>query len=72
MQGARRRIPGIEESLLVITGEKVVFSKGRLVVPDGSIIPFIEGDGTGLDIWRGAAKVLDRAVEFCCENMASP
>jgi isocitrate dehydrogenase len=35
---------------------------GRLVVPDNPIIPFIEGDGTGPDIWRASVRVLDGAV----------
>jgi len=38
-------------------------SKGQLVVPDDPIIPFIEGDGTGPDIWRASVRVLDAAVE---------
>ncbi len=36
---------------------------GRLKVPDDPIVPFIEGDGTGPDIWRAAKRVLDAAVE---------
>ena len=36
---------------------------GQLVVPDDPIIPFIEGDGTGPDIWRASVRVLDAAVE---------
>ncbi|MFO7273738.1 MAG: isocitrate/isopropylmalate family dehydrogenase, partial [Bacillota bacterium] len=36
---------------------------GRLVVPDNPIIPFIEGDGTGPDIWAAAQPVIDAAVE---------
>src|SRR3954470_7722285 len=36
---------------------------GRLVVPDDPIIPFIEGDGTGPDIWRASVRVLDAAVD---------
>src|SRR2546428_9458050 len=38
-------------------------ANGRLVVPDDPIIPFIEGDGTGPDIWRASVRVLDAAVE---------
>ncbi|HJZ70642.1 MAG TPA: isocitrate dehydrogenase (NADP(+)), partial [Vicinamibacterales bacterium] len=38
-------------------------SSGRLVVPDDPIIPFIEGDGTGPDIWRASVRVFDAAVE---------
>jgi isocitrate dehydrogenase len=36
---------------------------GRLIVPDRPVIPFIEGDGIGPDIWRASRQVLDRAVE---------
>src|SRR5512132_1356318 len=36
---------------------------GQLVVPDNPIIPFIEGDGTGPDIWRATRRVLDAAVQ---------
>ena len=38
-------------------------SQGKLEVPDEPIVPFIEGDGTGPDIWRAARRVLDAAVE---------
>ena len=40
-----------------------VKSDGRLEVPDHPVIPFIEGDGTGPDIWRASVRVLDAAVE---------
>src|SRR5580692_12389950 len=40
----------------------VVHEDGRLEVPDHPIIPFIEGDGTGPDIWRASVRVLDAAV----------
>src|SRR4051794_35839517 len=40
-----------------------VHSDGRLEVPDHPVIPFIEGDGTGPDIWRASVRVLDAAVE---------
>ena len=44
-------------------GEKIVMGKGgRLQVPDNPVIPFIEGDGTGPDIWRAAVRVFDAAV----------
>jgi isocitrate dehydrogenase len=38
---------------------------GRLIVPNNPIIPFIEGDGTGPDIWRASVRVFDAAVEKC-------
>lgn len=44
-------------------GEKINISNGQLIVPNQPIIPFIEGDGTGRDIWRASQKVLDAAVE---------
>lgn len=44
-------------------GEKITFANGKLNVPDNPVIPFIEGDGTGPDIWAAASKVLDAAVE---------
>jgi len=44
-------------------GEKITIENGKLRVPDHPIIPFIEGDGTGRDIWRAAKRVLDAAVE---------
>ena len=45
------------------TGTAITRQHGRLVVPDHPIIPFIEGDGTGPDIWRASVRVLDAAVE---------
>jgi isocitrate dehydrogenase len=44
-------------------GEAITLRDGRLQVPDAPIIPFIEGDGTGPDIWRASRHVLDSAVE---------
>jgi isocitrate dehydrogenase len=43
-------------------GAKISISGGKLNVPDNPIIPFIEGDGTGRDIWRASVRVLDAAV----------
>jgi len=43
-------------------GQKISFTSGRIVVPDRPIIPFIEGDGTGPDIWRASVRVLDASV----------
>jgi isocitrate dehydrogenase len=45
------------------TGTAITRSSGRLVVPDDPIIPFIEGDGTGPDIWRASVRVFDAAVK---------
>ncbi len=43
-------------------GEKITIKDGKLQVPDRPIVPFIEGDGTGPDIWRASVRVLDAAV----------
>jgi len=42
---------------------KIIFENGKLQVPDYPIIPFIEGDGTGADIWSASVRVFDAAVE---------
>ncbi len=44
-------------------GEKITIEDGRLKVPDRPIIPFIEGDGIGPDIWRASSRVFDAAVK---------
>ncbi len=45
------------------SGAKITINAGRLQVPDQPIIPFVEGDGTGRDIWRASVRVFDAAVE---------
>src|SRR5918998_517137 len=44
-------------------GQAITISGGRLSVPDRPVIPFIEGDGTGPDIWRASVRVFDAAVQ---------
>ena len=44
-------------------GAKITSVNGKLVVPDNPIIPFIEGDGTGRDIWKASVRVFDTAVK---------
>ena len=44
-------------------GGTIRIENGKLIVPDDPVIPFIEGDGTGRDIWRAASRVLDAAVD---------
>ena len=44
-------------------GEVIGFKDGVLAVPDNPVIPFVEGDGTGPDIWRASVRVFDAAVE---------
>jgi isocitrate dehydrogenase len=43
--------------------EKIKFADGKLVVPENPVIPFIEGDGTGPDIWKASVRVFDATVE---------
>lgn len=43
--------------------DKILFEKGRLQVPDAPIIPYIQGDGIGVDIWKNAQLIFDEAVE---------
>src|SRR5215217_8404617 len=43
-------------------GQKITLSNGKLTIPDRPILPFIEGDGTGRDIWKSSVRVLDAAV----------
>ena len=45
-----------------MTSEKIKLSNGKLNVPENPIIPFIEGDGTGPDIWKASVRVFDAAV----------
>jgi isocitrate dehydrogenase len=44
-------------------GEKITLKDGKLSVPNHPVIPFIEGDGTGRDIWKASVAVIDAAVE---------
>jgi isocitrate dehydrogenase len=44
-------------------GEKITFKDGKPVTPNHPIIPFIEGDGTGRDIWKASVRVIDAAVK---------
>src|SRR5438034_11585520 len=46
-----------------ILGEPISLKSGQMVVPDDPIVPFIEGDGTGPDIWRASVRVFDAAVK---------
>ena len=47
----------------VAQGEAITLRNGKMVVPNHPVIPFIEGDGTGPDIWRASVRVLDAAVQ---------
>jgi isocitrate dehydrogenase len=46
-----------------MTPEKIKLTNGKLIVPENPIIPFIEGDGTGPDIWKASVRVFDAAVK---------
>jgi isocitrate dehydrogenase len=62
--GASGQIEGKENSKMA--GEKIRFTPdGKLEVPNQPIIPYIEGDGVGRDIWRASVRVFDGAVERC-------
>src|SRR5258707_5069225 len=45
------------------SGEKISITRGTLSVPSHPIVPYVEGDGTGRDIWRASQRVFDAAVE---------
>src|ERR1019366_4055662 len=48
---------------LPAAGGEIDFKNGKFVIPDNPIIPYIEGDGTGRDIWKASVRVVDAAVE---------
>src|SRR5690242_18125963 len=56
-------MPTYKDVVVPSSGKAVSISGGRLSVPDQPIIPFIEGDGTGPDIWRASVRIFDAAVE---------
>ena len=51
------------QTLTPPAGDTIRIENGKLIVPNNPVIPFIEGDGTGPDIWRSSVRVLDAAVE---------
>ncbi|MFD2705277.1 NADP-dependent isocitrate dehydrogenase [Salibacterium lacus] len=53
----------MQEVFVMAEGEKITTTNGVLNVPDEPVVPYIEGDGTGPDIWAAASRVLDAAVE---------
>lgn len=53
----------LEKFALPAEGEQIQIVNGKLDVPNHPIIPFIEGDGTGRDIWKASKRVLDAAVD---------
>jgi isocitrate dehydrogenase len=59
------QMPNYKLSKVPSDGERIGYEKGALRVPNNPIIPYIEGDGTGADIWRASVRVFDAAVEKC-------
>src|SRR5204863_5888678 len=57
--GGFMKFNGVE----VPAGGKITYSGAKFVVPNNPIVPFIEGDGTGRDIWKASQLVFDNAVE---------
>src|SRR5687767_6132389 len=55
--------PTFKDVTVPADGQAITFSAGRLQVPERPIVPFIEGDGTGPDIWRASVRVFDAAVQ---------
>jgi isocitrate dehydrogenase len=51
------------DSKMASSGDAIVRRDGKLIVPERPIVPFIEGDGTGPDIWRASVRVFDAAVK---------
>ena len=59
----RKSYNGVE---VPASGAPITYENGKFTVPDNPIIPFIEGDGTGRDIWKASRRVFDAAVEKSC------
>ena len=53
-------------------GQRIEYSDGKYRIPDRPIIPFIEGDGTGRDIWKASVRVFDAAIEKAFGGKKSP
>jgi isocitrate dehydrogenase len=56
-------MPTFKNLTVPANGQAITLAAGKLNVPDNPIIPFIEGDGTGPDIWRASVRVFDAAVQ---------
>src|SRR5260370_40561292 len=63
LQGAALMKSSYNGKTVPTEGQPIGYSGGELQVPDMPIIPFIEGDGTGRDIWKASRRVFDAAVE---------
>src|SRR5687767_5294225 len=58
-------MPSYKLAKVPANGERIGYENGALHVPNNPIVPYIEGDGTGPDIWRASVRVFDAAVEKC-------
>ena len=58
-------MPSFEKLTIPTAGERITFEEGQPIVPNNPIVPFIRGDGTGVDIWPATQKVIDSAITFC-------
>ena len=56
-------MPNFKDVKVPADGQRISIQGGKLNVPDRPVLPFIEGDGTGPDIWRASVRVFDAAVE---------
>src|SRR5688572_4073923 len=56
-------MPNFNDVKVPADGQRISIQGGKLNVPDRPVLPFIEGDGTGPDIWRASVRVFDAAVE---------
>src|SRR5215467_13828207 len=56
-------MPGYKLATVPKNGERIAYDNGVLNVPTNPIIPYVEGDGTGADIWRASVRVFDAAVD---------
>ena len=56
-------MPSFNNRPVPADGQKIEYKDGKFIIPDNPIIPFIEGDGTGRDIWKASVRVFDAAVK---------
>ena len=56
-------MPNFEKLNLPTQGELITFNQGKPIVPNNPIVPYIRGDGTGVDIWPATQIVLDEAIK---------
>ncbi len=57
-------MPNFEKLNNPTDGQRIIFQDGKPIVPDDPIVPFIRGDGTGVDIWPATQKVIDASIKY--------